>query len=106
MGAPSRANKELTDVKSQETSRAERLSETLKVLFAPEAIEILDESAGHAGHSGARAEGETHFRVRMTSDVFTGKNRVARQRAVMDALKSEVATGLHALAMELKAPGE
>jgi BolA protein len=110
MGAPSRANKELTDVKSHESSRAQRLSETLKVLFAPNTIEILDESAGHAGHAGALGAngegGETHFRVRMTSDAFTGKSRVARQRAVMDALKGEFATGLHALAMELKAPGE
>jgi BolA family transcriptional regulator, general stress-responsive regulator len=106
MGAASGGDKELTDVKSQETSRAQRLTETLKVLFAPSAIEVIDQSAGHAGHAGAHPDGETHFFVKMTSAAFAGQNRVARQRAVMDALKSEFAAGLHALAMELKAPGE
>jgi BolA protein len=106
MGARSRADKELTDVKTQELSREQRLSETLKALFAPTALDVIDESAGHVGHAGAAPGGQTHYRVKMTSAAFAGLSRVARQRAVMDALKSEFASGLHALALELKAPGE
>ncbi|MEM6906021.1 MAG: BolA family protein, partial [Pseudomonadota bacterium] len=60
----------------------------------------------HRGHGGWREGGETHFRVRMTSPAFTGQSRVARQRAVNKVLAEEMATTVHALAMELKAPGE
>jgi BolA protein len=75
----------------------------LEAAFSPTSLEILDESGSHAGHVGASG-GETHFRVRMASPAFAGLSRVARQRAVMDALQPEFATGLHALALELSAP--
>jgi BolA protein len=74
--------------------------------FAPAALEVIDESEQHRGHGGWREGGETHFRVRMVSDRFTGQGRVARQRAVNRALADELAGPVHALAMELKAPGE
>ena len=86
--------------------RAERIAQTLNALFAPQALEVVDESGKHKGHAGARPEGETHFRVEMTSARFADSSRVARQRLVNDALKDEFAAGLHALAMTLKAPGE
>jgi BolA protein len=109
MGVDPHADKELTGAKagsSMAPSRAQRLSETLNDLFAPRALQVIDESRLHAGHAGARPEGETHFRVRMTSAAFAGKTRIARQRAVMEALQGEFASGLHALALELKAPDE
>jgi BolA protein len=84
-------------------SRIERMRTALEAAFSPVSLEILDESDRHAGHAGA-VGGETHFRVRMVSAAFTELSRVARQRAVMDALQSEFATGLHALALELKPP--
>jgi BolA family transcriptional regulator, general stress-responsive regulator len=98
-------DKELT---TQETplSRAERIKKVLKNAFAPDALEIEDQSARHAGHAGARAEGETHYKVRMTAAYFNGLSRVQRQRAVHDALKAEFAGGLHALSLELRAPAE
>ncbi|MFN3615869.1 MAG: BolA family protein [Rubrimonas sp.] len=74
--------------------------------FAPVALEVIDESDQHRGHGGWREGGETHFRVRMVSDRFAGQGRVARQRAVNRALADELAGPVHALAMELKAPGE
>jgi BolA protein len=114
MGAARGAGKELTSVKSAyppnasrpDRSRKERLAETLNASFSPAALEVIDESAGHAGHAGARAEGQTHYRIRMTAAAFAGQSRVARQRAVNEAVKDEFGLGLHALALELKAPGE
>ena len=64
-------------------------------------LEVLDESAQHAGHAGASASGiGTHFRVRIASPLFTGKSRVARHRLVYDALQEFMAAGVHALAIE------
>ena len=75
-----------------------RLAEVLQ----PTQLEVIDESAAHAGHAGANAEGYgTHFRVRIASPLFTGKSRVARHRLVYDALHDFVAQGLHALAIEV-----
>lgn len=87
-------------------SRAERIHATLSEHFAPEAIEVVDESHLHAGHGGARPEGETHYAVRLVSPAFAGMNRVARSRAVQDKLAAEFAGGLHALSLSLRAPGE
>ena len=86
--------------------RAARITARLTEEFAPGALTVLDESAQHAGHAGARAAGETHYRVAMLSAAFTGQNRVGRARLVHAALASEFAAGLHALSLTLRAPGE
>ena len=78
----------------------------LEATFEPAALEVVDESEQHRGHAGWREGGETHFRVRMTAPAFAGESRVARQRAVNRVLAEELASRVHALAMELKAPGE
>ena len=73
----------------------------LKELLAPTSLEVLDESAAHAGHAGADGSGfGTHFRVRIASPLFEGKPRLARHRLVYDALQEFIARGLHALAIE------
>jgi len=74
--------------------------------LAPTRLEIVDDSHRHAGHVGARAEGESHFTVRIVSERFEGLNRVARQRMVYGALKDELATDIHALAIEARTPAE
>lgn len=82
--------------------------------FAPESLAVIDESHLHAGHhhsdSGHHAtfdgSGGTHFRVRLVSAAFTGKSRVERHRAINAILKDQLATGVHALAIEASAPGE
>lgn len=80
---------------------AEALRERLAELLAPTALEVIDESAAHAGHAGADDSGfGTHFRVRIASPMFTGRSRVARHRLVYDALQDFVDRGLHALAIE------
>jgi BolA protein len=74
--------------------------------LSPHVFVLEDESSRHAGHAGARPGGETHYRLRIVSDAFTGLSRVARQRLVYDALREEFDTGLHALSLDLKTPSE
>ncbi len=77
------------------------LEARLRDALQPTMLEVIDESASHAGHSGANAEGYgTHFRVRIASPRFAGKSRVARHRLVYDALQLFIAQGLHAIAIE------
>jgi len=85
---------------------ATAIREKLTAALAPEILEVIDDSHKHAGHAGARAEGESHFSVRVVSAKFEGLNRVARQRLVYGALKSELETDIHALAIEAKTPAE
>lgn len=88
-------------------SVAETMRHKLTERFAPTRLEIVDDSQRHAGHSGARPGGETHFSVTIVSDAFAGMSRVARQRAVYDTLAEEIAPGgVHALALTTLAPGE
>lgn len=83
-----------------------RIESHLAEAFAPEMLKVEDESAMHKGHAGARAEGESHFRVHMVSARFEGVGRVARHRLVYDALSQEISEGLHALALHLYSPQE
>ncbi len=84
--------------------RATDIEARLREVCAPSALEVLDESAEHAGHAGADASGiGTHFRVRIASPLFTGLPRVARHRLVYDALQGFPERGLHALAIEILA---
>lgn len=84
----------------------EKIHQQLATAFAPTALEVIDDSAKHAGHAGARAEGESHFTVRIASDRFVGLSRVARHRAVYEVLKPLFDQGLHALAIDAKTPEE
>lgn len=78
-----------------------QLDAALRDKLQPTQLEVIDESAAHAGHSGAGAEGYgTHFRVRVASPLFTGKPRVARHRLVYDALQNFIDQGVHAIAIE------
>jgi len=82
---------------------AEALHATLQQCFAPKLLEVLDESAAHAGHAGANAHGfGSHFRVRIASERFQGLSRVAAHRLVYDALRPYIDAGLHALAIEIR----
>lgn len=90
------------------TSRAERMKTTLNAAFSPTLLEIEDESRRHANHAARNdlPAGETHYRITMVSPAFTGQNRLARQRAVNEALAAEFSSGLHALSMTLRTPQE
>jgi BolA protein len=76
----------------------------LRETFAPLHLEVQDDSAAHAGHAGAREGG--HYTVRLRSAHFAGLSRVARHRLVYDALGSLMSSGIHALALQARAPDE
>ena len=72
----------------------------------PQTLELIDESALHAGHTGASPGGNTHWRLVIVSPAFAGRNSVARHRMVYDALGSLMNDPIHALAIRARAPGE
>lgn len=77
------------------------IEQRLRQRLQPSRLEVLDESAAHAGHAGADGSGfGTHFRVRIDSPAFAGRSRVQQHRLVYDALHDFMAQGLHALAIE------
>ena len=84
---------------------AAALQQRLQSVLQPSVLEVIDESAQHHGHAGANGTGfGTHCRVRITSQLFTGRSPVARHRLVYDALQDFMDQGLHALAIEAKTP--
>jgi BolA protein len=84
--------------------RRQEIEQQLRAQLAPTRLEVLDESAEHAGHMGAGEQGfGTHFRVRIASPAFAGKSRVACHRLVYDAMQNFIAQGVHALAIEIVA---
>jgi BolA family transcriptional regulator, general stress-responsive regulator len=85
---------------------AERIADKLTEAFAPVELRVEDDSAKHAGHSGARPGGETHFRVTIVAAAFASMNRVERQRRIHAVLADEMKDRVHALALTVRAPGE
>lgn len=81
---------------------ASELEDRLRERLKPTQLEVIDESAAHAGHSGANDAGfGTHFRVRITAPDFAGLSRVDRHRRVYDALADFIGpNGVHAIAIE------
>lgn len=86
-------------------SVAQAIRERLAAL-EPLRLELEDESAQHAGHSGARPAGGTHWRLTIVSRAFAGQPQVARHRMVYQALGALMQDPIHALAITARAPGE
>jgi BolA family transcriptional regulator, general stress-responsive regulator len=84
----------------------ETIAEKLTTTFAPMSLKVVDESHQHAGHSGHRPGGETHFRIYMVAEVFRGKSRLERHRMINATLADELQAGVHALAIHAAAPDE
>ena len=82
----------------------DRMREKLLTALEPVYLVVIDESHNHEGHGGWREGGGTHFRVKVVSPAFAGKSRVAMHRMVNEALADDLAGGVHALAIEAKAP--
>ena len=82
------------------------ITRTLDERLQPTSLSVIDESDQHIGHAGWREGGETHFRLDIVSEAVAGKSRVERHRLVNEVLKGAFDRGLHALAIQAKAPGE
>jgi BolA protein len=82
----------------------ERIAQALTSALSPQSLDVIDESHLHKGHAGHRPEGETHFRVKITAEAFRGRSRVDIHRMVNSILAEEPAAGVHALAIQAKAP--
>ena len=90
---------------------AREIRRKLSESFAPSRLEIEDDSGRHAGHHheggvDGRAGGESHFNLTIVSEAFRGQSRVARQRAINGALKTELAGPVHALSIHALTPEE
>ena len=92
----------------------DRMTDKLRAALAPVVLEVIDDSHKHAGHIGHPGSGhpgvmsasETHFTVKVVSDAFSGKTRLARHRMVNEILADELRNGVHALAIHANAPNE
>jgi BolA protein len=80
------------------------ITQALTEQLEPVALELVDDSAAHAGHAGARSG--AHFNLRIVSARFAGLPRIARHRLVYDALRPWMAEGVHALAIDARTPDE
>jgi BolA family transcriptional regulator, general stress-responsive regulator len=87
-------------------SVAAEMRRRLEAALAPEQLELIDDSAAHAGHAGAAPGGNTHWRLTVVSSQFSGKPTVARHRLVYQALGDLMQNPIHALSITARAPGE
>ncbi|MDF2116414.1 BolA family transcriptional regulator [Roseiarcaceae bacterium H3SJ34-1] len=86
------------------------MSRKLASALSPLSMDVIDDSAKHAGHllhpGGVEPRGETHFTIKITAAAFSGQSRLQRHRMINHLLAEELRNGVHALAIEAKAPGE
>ncbi|HSA79171.1 MAG TPA: BolA family protein [Geminicoccaceae bacterium] len=85
---------------------ADAIRQRLTAALAPARLDLVDESARHAGHAGARPQGESHFRLTIVASAFAGRSRIERQRLVFAALGDLMQTDIHALAITALTPAE
>jgi BolA protein len=83
----------------------QEIEQRLRAAFAPTRLVVTNDSARHHGHAGDDGSGESHFTVEIVSAQFAGLTRVARQRAVNQALADLLEGRIHALAIKADAPG-
>ena len=85
-------------------SKADEIRAKLEVALTPSALDVVDDSESHRGHSGYQEGGESHYNLRIRAEVFEGKSRIARHRMVHAALGPELIGRIHALALDLNVP--
>jgi BolA protein len=91
---------------STDRSVKQAITNKLRETFAPESLDVIDESHLHEGHAGHRPGGETHFRIYIVSPAFEGKSRIERHRMINSTLAAELAGSVHALAIKAEAPAK
>ena len=84
----------------------ERITKKLQQAFAPEILEVVNDSHHHAGHTSSPGTGESHFTIKVVSQSFAGKTRLERHRMVNEVLAHELRGKVHALAITALAPEE
>lgn len=84
-------------------NRTEEIRTALDQAFAPQHVEVIDESEQHRGHSGYAEGGESHFRVIIRAPVFGPMSRLQRHRAIHAALGADLIGRIHALALDVQA---
>jgi BolA protein len=82
-------------------NRTEKINASLVAAFSPQQIEVIDESEAHRGHSGYQDGGESHFRGVISAPVFADMSRIARHRAIHNAIGAEMMKQIHALTLEI-----
>lgn len=82
-------------------TRTEKIEARLREAFDPRVLQVIDDSESHRGHGGYQEGGESHFNVVIESDRFQGLSRVARHRAVHDALGKDLVAEIHALSLKI-----
>jgi BolA family transcriptional regulator, general stress-responsive regulator len=82
-------------------SVTQEIADRLEAAFAPTELNVVDDSESHRGHAGFQEGGESHFNVKIRTAKFKGLSRIARHRAVHDALGAELIGRIHALALDL-----
>ena len=82
-------------------SIADKMRERLEAAFAPERLDIEDESERHRGHAGYQEGGESHWRISLKSAKFADMSRLDRHRAVHTALGPGIIRRIHALELHL-----
>lgn len=96
----------MTDMDAPEGPLARQMREKLTAAYAPQSLEVINESHLHAGHQpGFNGEGESHMRIRIVSEAFAGQSRVQIHRSINALMADEFEAGLHALAIDAKAGG-
>ncbi|MEE9343874.1 MAG: BolA family protein [Gammaproteobacteria bacterium] len=87
------------------TDRIALITDILTNALSPATLNIIDESAKHAGHAGAKGGGG-HFIVEIVSDAFEEKSLIQRHRLVYDALGDAMQTEIHALSIKANTQAE
>lgn len=81
----------------------DEIRDRLQAVFSPQHLEIIDESELHRGHAGYQEGGQSHFQVNISAESFGAMTRIARHRAIHDALGPELIGRIHALALKVEA---
>ncbi|NNK78274.1 MAG: BolA family transcriptional regulator [Litoreibacter sp.] len=85
----------------QTVKMEDQITAKLEAAFSPRILNVVDDSESHRGHAGFQEGGESHFNVEIASEAFAGQSRIARHRAVHNALGSEIISKIHALALKI-----
>lgn len=87
-------------------TRIEKITTRINRALAPERLEIIDDSASHAGHAGVREQGGGHFFATIVSTLFEGKSLIQRHQLVYKALGDLMQSDIHAFSIKAYTPNE